>query len=112
MSTSLFASNAPRAQRKSRYTLSQDTIASVDANGGIVALGLDGNGVPHIVSDTKTGLLAVPVADVVTALQAEAIPVADVVQVMADAGKLDVLAAAVAAAKAKGKQAASEPASK
>jgi hypothetical protein len=101
MSASLFASNAPRVARKSRYTLAPATIASTDAEGGIVALGEDGNGVPFIVSDTKTGLLAVPVQAVVTALQAEAIPVADVVKVFADVGKLDILAAAVAAAKPK-----------
>lgn len=98
---SLFSSTAPGVARKSRYTLAQDTIASIDSEGGFVALGRDGNGVPFIVSDTKAGLLAVPVRSVVCALQSEAIPVADVVQVMRDAGKLDILAAAVAAASPK-----------
>lgn len=99
MSESLFSLNAPRAQRKSRFTLAQDTIRAVDGEGGIVALGKDGNGVPVVVSDTKVGLSAVPVADVVTALTAGAIPLADLVTVMQGAGKLDELATAIAAAK-------------
>jgi hypothetical protein len=96
--SSLFNSHAGAPVKASRFTFAGTMVPSIEA-GGQVGLARDPQKVPYLVHALARSLDAIPVHAVVTALQAEAIPVADVVQVMKDAGKLDVLMAACAAAK-------------
>jgi hypothetical protein len=98
MSAGLFNSHATAPTKVSRFTL-QGTFAPSIEDGGRIALARDPQKVPYLVHQLARSIDAIPVHCVVSALQHEAIPVQDVVTVYADAGKLDVLAAAVAAAK-------------
>jgi hypothetical protein len=109
MSASLFTSHAGTPIKASRFTF-QGTFAPSREDGGRIALARDPQKVPYLVHQLARSIDAIPVHCVVTALQEEAIPIADVVRVYGDAGKLDVLSAAIAAAKAPPK--APTPASK
>lgn len=95
--SSLFTSHAATPIKASRFTFS-GSFAPSREEGGKVGLARDPQKVPYLVHALARSIDAIPVHCVVTALQTEAIPLVDVVKVMQDAGKLDALAAAVAAA--------------
>jgi hypothetical protein len=107
MSEIKFGAVAPKAARKSRYTLASNAV-SADERGGVVGLGVDQNEVPFLVYDRATVTEAIQLHAVQTAFAKGAIPVGEFVDLLTGAGKLSELAAAVAAA-VKAQPGATEP---